>query len=722
MTKPVIVCVDDEKTVLKSLKVELKKAIGNEYRIEIAEAGEDAVELVAELLEEGYEVPLIISDYIMPDMKGDELLKRIHQLSPKTLKIMLTGQADIEAVGRAIKYAKLYRYIAKPWQTEDLCLTVKEAVNSYFQDKKLAQQNVQLQLLNQELEQSLQLLSASDRKFRAIFNQTFQFTGMLSVDGIVLEANQTALDFGGLQLEDVAGKPLWECYWWTISPQTQTQLKSALKEATLGKFIRYEVDILGAGECVATIDFSIKPIFDESGNVEYLIVEGRDISDVYNELRLRKKAQEALLKAEQKYRSIFENAQEGIFQTTLDGQYKSANQALAQIYGYDSPQELIATLSSIQHQLYVDSRRRGEFITLMQQHGEVSEFESMVCRKDGKIIWISENARTVYDASGAPLYYQGFVEDITSRKQAEAERIKFTSELFQLNQAFSRFVPRQFLQLLDKKSIVDVQLGDQVQQEMSVLFSDIRDFTTLSESMTPQENFQFINAYLSRMESAIIENQGFIDKYIGDAIMALFGGTADEAVKAGISMLQRLWDYNQHRIKSGYAPINIGIGINTGSLMLGTVGGKHRMDSTVISDAVNLASRLEGLTKKYGVSLLISHQTLARLHNPMEYSLRFVEQVKVKGKSKAVAIFEVLDGEPPEVREAKLATKSIFEKGLLLYYCLSFREAAQLFQDVLNINPWDKVAQIYLERTQQQMQLAPCLSSRVIHDEVSNST
>jgi response regulator RpfG family c-di-GMP phosphodiesterase len=198
MVKPVIVCVDDEKTVLKSLKVELKKAMGNEYQIEIAEAGEDAIELVTELLEHGYEVPLIISDYIMPEMKGDELLKRVHIISPKTLKIMLTGQADLEAIENAIKYASLYRYIAKPWQTEDLSLTVREAVNSYIQKKKLAEQNLQRQILNQELEQSLQLLSASERKFRAIFNQTFQFTGMLSIEGIVLEANQTALDFGGL--------------------------------------------------------------------------------------------------------------------------------------------------------------------------------------------------------------------------------------------------------------------------------------------------------------------------------------------------------------------------------------------------------------------------------------------------------------------------------------------------------------------------------------------
>jgi PAS domain S-box-containing protein len=690
MNKQVIICVDDETSVLRSLKAELKKAVGNDYFIEIAEGGEEALELVEDLLEKGHEVPLVISDYIMPDMKGDELLKRVHQLSPKTLKVMLTGQADIEAVTNAINYAKLYRYIAKPWQSEDLRLTVTEAIYSYLQDKKLALKNAKLQQLNHEQAALIAKLDESERKFRAIFNQTFQFTGMLNTEGILLEANQTALDFGGLQLSDVVGKPLWSCYWWTISPITQTQLQAAIAQAVQGKFIRYEVDVLGESNRTATIDFSIKPIFDASGKVEYLIVEGRDISD-------RKLAQEALIQAEQKYRSIFENALEGIFQCISDGRYISANRALAQILGYDSPEKLMESLDNIEHQLYVEPHRRSEFIKLMQLKGEVSDFESRVYRKDGSIIWISESARTVCDADGVLCYYQGFVEDITSRKKAEAERITFTNELFQLNQAFSRFVPRQFLQLLDKKSVVDVQLGDQVQQEMSVLFSDIRDFTTLSESMTPQENFQFINAYLSRMESAIIENQGFIDKYMGDGIMALFGGTADEAVKAGITMLQRLWDYNQHRIKSGYAPINIGIGINTGSLMLGTVGGKHRMDSTVISDAVNLASRLEGLTKQYGVSLLISHQTLARLHNPMEYCIRFVEQVKVKGKSKAVAVFEVFDGDTIQIKEGKLATKTIFEEGLWLYHQHCFSEAAKRFKKVLSINPKDTVAQIYLK-------------------------
>jgi class 3 adenylate cyclase/GAF domain-containing protein len=274
------------------------------------------------------------------------------------------------------------------------------------------------------------------------------------------------------------------------------------------------------------------------------------------------------------------------------------------------------------------------------------------------------------------------------------------SKLTQFNEASSRFVPSQFLQFLEKESIVDIKLGDSVQKEMSVLFSDIRDFTTLSESMTPEDNFKFINAYLSRMEPAIVAHQGFIDKYIGDAIMALFGSNADDALLAGIAMLHRLAEYNQHRANSGYMPIQIGIGINTGSLMLGTVGGQNRMDSTVISDAVNLASRLEGLTKKYGVSLLISHHTFAQLEDVNQYVFRIIDRVQVKGKSTEVSVYEVFDADPPKLREGKLITKTVFEEALLHYNRHSFTYAERLFEEVLRLNPEDRAAQIYLERCQ----------------------
>lgn len=187
---------------------------------------------------------------------------------------------------------------------------------------------------------------------------------------------------------------------------------------------------------------------------------------------------------------------------------------------------------------------------------------------------------------------------------------------------------------------------------------------------------------------------------MGDAIMAQFIGDADDAVKAGIAMLKSLAQYNQHRTNSGYQPIGIGIGINTGSLMLGTVGGHNRMDSTVISDAVNLASRLEGLTKYYGVSMLITHHTLGGLQNPMEYSIRFIDRVKVKGKSKAVAIFEVFDVDEPQIKQLKLATLAIFEEALWLYNKKLFNESAQKFAEVLSINPNDSVAKIYFQLCQ----------------------
>jgi diguanylate cyclase (GGDEF)-like protein len=152
MDKPVIICIDDEATVIDSLKIELKRAIGENCIVETAEGGEDAIALMDELLKEGTEVAVVLSDYIMPDIKGDEVLNRIHSMSPNTLTIMLTGQADLEAIGNAIKHAKLYRYIAKPWQADDLKLTVVEALHSYLQDKKLTEQNLKLQQLNRELE------------------------------------------------------------------------------------------------------------------------------------------------------------------------------------------------------------------------------------------------------------------------------------------------------------------------------------------------------------------------------------------------------------------------------------------------------------------------------------------------------------------------------------------------------------------------------------------
>ena len=283
-------------------------------------------------------------------------------------------------------------------------------------------------------------------------------------------------------------------------------------------------------------------------------------------------------------------------------------------------------------------------------------------------------------------------------------RLKTHLELAHITLAYGRFVPHELLELLNKRSILEVELGDQVEQEMAVLFSDIRSFTTLSETMTPSENFQFINAYLSRMEPIIHQHGGFIDKFIGDAIMALFPEGSQGAIAAAIDMLQTLEDYNQAREQKGWQKIEIGIGINTGQLRLGTVGGRERMSATAIGDAVNLASRLESLTKHYQTPILISHDTLGKLTDPSRFKLRFVDRQQVKGKSVPVAIFEVLDGLAPEVRDRRFDGKTEFESALWMYYGKQYTEAVKTLARYLQNYPQDHIAQLYLKRAMQDNQ------------------
>jgi two-component system sensor histidine kinase ChiS len=277
-------------------------------------------------------------------------------------------------------------------------------------------------------------------------------------------------------------------------------------------------------------------------------------------------------------------------------------------------------------------------------------------------------------------------------------RIKTHIRLAKINAAYGRFVPHDFLRFLGHESIVDVKLGDHVQKDLTILFADIRDFTTLSEGMTPEENFNFINSYLSRVSPVIRAHNGFIDKYIGDAVMALFPESVDKAISGAIEMQKQVILYNEHRQNNGYLPIAIGIGLHTGSLMLGTIGSQERMESTVIADAVNLASRLEGLTKLYGAGILISGQTLGYLDDSHNYSYRFVDRVRVKGKQAPVAIFEVYEGDEELLKQLKTQTKTSFEQAVLLYSQQQFAQAQQIFQEILQINTQDKAAILYIKR------------------------
>jgi len=411
--KPTIVCVDDERSVLEVLKQQLRFNLKGDLSIEVSESAEDALELIDELVAENIEIPVVISDQIMPGIKGDAFLAQVHVSLPRSRKILLTGQATADEVGNAVNNANLYRYISKPWEEIDLNLTVNEAVRSYFQGKDLMEKN-------QELERKIQ--------------------------------------------------------------------------------------------------------------------------------------------------------------------------------------------------------------------------------------------------------------------------------------TFYKFVPLRFLELLDHKvNFEQIELGVSRECHMAVLFSDIRAFSRLAVRATPHENFTFLNSYLAHMGPIIRKHGGFIDKYIGDAIMGLFE-SGDPAVQAGIDMLSHLKVFNQIQTERQRGPIAIGIGINSGQVMLGTVGELNRLETTVIGDTVNLAYRLESLTKYYGSSLLISEFTLKGLKKPAQYAIRFVDRALLKGQRTPVKVFEIFNADPPHLKEKKERYLSQFEEAVNLYHQREFESAAGLFHECLGENPEDRAAQRYVER------------------------
>lgn len=273
--------------------------------------------------------------------------------------------------------------------------------------------------------------------------------------------------------------------------------------------------------------------------------------------------------------------------------------------------------------------------------------------------------------------------------------------LEQQRNAFSRFFPPEYLQFLNKETVTDIELGDHVSQDMAVMFSDIRGFTSLAEKIPPQEAFNFINAYLQRISPEVRKHHGFVVKYLGDGVMAVFPNRVEDAIDAAIAQFRQVENYNQQRRASGKFAIEIGIGLHAGRVMTGMIGEHNRIQPDAVSDAVNLAARLEGLSKVYGCGLIVSAALCRRLPVPHPYHLRFLDRTVVKGRSEPIAIYEVLDAEVPAKRRLKLETLPDFEAAMQAYLRNDFRTAQTYFERVLAQNPDDKTALLYCQRVKQ---------------------
>ena len=414
LATPVIVCIDDEPIVLRSLREQFERELGS-YEIEVAEDAAEALEILDGLKADGVPVPVVVSDHIMPGMKGDELLVRVHERLPDTRTILLTGQAGLDAVARAVNAAGLYRYITKPWDRDDLTLTVREAVRGY-----LAEQQVRAQ---------------------------------------------------------------------------QIRIAAAHRAAT-------------------------------------------------------------------------------------------------------------------------------------------------------------------------------------------------------------RFVPYAFLSLFGRTELADVQRGDFVARPVTVYYSDIRSYTTLVEGHSPAENLAWINEYLSAMERPIHGHGGFVERIAGDSIVALFGTGADEGLRAAIESLEALAEHNAHRTRRGDPPLRIGIGMTTGECLMGILGGDDRLQCSVVGDPVNLAARVESLTKQLG-TLLITEETRNELADPRRYAMRYVDRVRVKGLNAPTNLYEVLDGLAPEERARKLATADRLAAALARFQRGDLAGATVLLEDLSREDPEDTAFRWHLARIEE---------------------
>ncbi|MEE9464045.1 MAG: GAF domain-containing protein [Candidatus Neomarinimicrobiota bacterium] len=325
---------------------------------------------------------------------------------------------------------------------------------------------------------------------------------------------------------------------------------------------------------------------------------------------------------------------------------------------------------------------------ILKKLKDVQEAEVMMDTElefDGETISANLTILPLLDEDMQPLGTMIMIEDISSEK-----RMKST---------MSRYMDADLAdQLLESKEEV---LGGK-QSVATVLFSDIRSFTTLTEELGPQGTVSLLNEYFTIMVDCIQEEGGMLDKFIGDAMMVIFGTPVahdddpDRAVRAAIKMLTELAAFNAHRKQLGMKAIDHGLGLNTDGIVSGNIGSPKRMDYTVIGDGVNLAARLESACKKYGAHILISEYTFNSLK--ATYRTRQIDRVIVKGKTKPVGVYEVVDYHNKETFPNMVEVLGHFNNGIEYYNEGRWDEAVKLFKQALKGNPNDKCSQMYIER------------------------
>lgn len=456
--------------------------------------------------------------------------------------------------------------------------------------------------------QAQEALQKSEATNRALLNAIPDLMFRLQEDGTYLDLKIAKNDELLLFSEQVLGDKITDTLPSCFAQQLMFYLKKALKT--------HETQIFDIELIVAS----------ETRNYEFRIaaIRANEVLCIVRNITDRKQAEAILRKTEERYRSIFENSVKGLFQATPNGQYLSANPALARIYGFNSPEELIDSLTDINQHFYVDTSRRTKFLELMATEDRVSHFESQVYRQDGKIIWISENVHVVRDSQSEPLYYEGSVVDITERRVWE-EALRYQQECTE--ELLLNILPEPIAERLKfwESTIADSFAA------VTVMFADLVNFTEFSAEMPPPQLVALLNKIFSKFDQLAQKHGLEKIKTIGDAYMVVGGlptprhDHAEAIAQMALEMQQEITNFKQDNGE----PFTLRIGIHTGPVVAGVIGMK-KFAYDLWGNTVNVASRMEsqGIAGKIQVTAEIYQQ----LQDKYMFEKRGVITVKGKGE------------------------------------------------------------------------------------------
>jgi len=710
LTRQKILIVDDEPINIKLLF----EIVKNNYEVSVATNGHEALRLAAS------ENPpdLILLDIMMPEMDGYEVCQELkaNSATQKIPVIFITAKTEAEDETKGLQLGAA-DYITKPFSP----MVVQSRVHTQMEVKryrdhleKLVQ--VRTEALMKAKEEEVQLLEMTTEL-------SFELNLMKLLEKIMNTTNELlSADRCTLFLADETTGELW----------SQVAQGMETEEIRFPNHLGIAGSVFTSGETVnipdAYSDNRFNPAFDKKtgyrtrsilcmplknkngktiGVTQVLNKRGGPFAGI-DERRLKAfsaqasialenaKLFEDILAMRNYNESMLESMHGGIITLNANKDIVKINVAAAHLIGQDlegiadgSAQRTIKAILTKKNQWMMEKINKVMATGTLEQ-----TMDTDLILPDGTTVPVN---LTIVPLPNADVKLAGVLvvlEDITNEQR--------------LRSAIARYMTKEVAdRLLEEGEGV---LGGQI-QDATVMFTDIRNFTGISEKIGPKETVALLNEYFSIMVDIIFTYEGTLDKYIGDAIMAVFGAPfstgedADRSVRTAIDMLNALKKFNQQRKKVSLETINIGIGINSNEILSGNIGSIKRMDYTVIGDGVNLAARLESVNKIYGTNIIISESTRKGLNG--NYTLREIDLIRVKGKTEPVAIYQILDYHDEKSFPNMDDVLELFDGGLKHYRRNNWPEAIKFFNNALYLNPADNVSKLFFSRCQYFLENPP---------------